>query len=928
VPAAVGAVPERIGRYQLRSLLASGSTASVYLGYDEELQRNVAIKVIHPQLLASGQAGDMFLREARNLARLDHPGIVAVHDAGRAEGGFFYIVFKFIEGSDLKRRLAESRLSWDESASLVAAVAEALHHAHQVGIIHRDIKPANIMLDREGRPVVADFGVALTREAFGTGPAFVGTPNYMSPEQARRESHRVDARTDIYGLGAVLYELLTGRTPFHAPTRDELLEQIKHCPPTPPRQLDASTPEELERICLKALSKRASDRHATARELADDLKAWQASATPTQISTPTPAPPKPGESYLSRLDSSTLRVVPRGLRSFSVEDAEYFLALLPGPRDRHGLPESVAFWKRRIESTECDLAFRVGVLYGPSGSGKSSLVRAGLLPRLDTHVRTLMIEADAHDTETRLREQLRKQLPSLEADRLPEAFIALRQGAMLPAQQKLFIVIDQFEQWLHTTRGTSDTELVDALRQCDGVHVQCLLLVRDDFWLPVGRFMRDLEIPLVDGVNAAAADRFDPLHARAVLAEFGRAYRRLPARKTPLTAEQEHFLDQALEGLTEDGAIAPVRLSLFAEMVKGKVWRPETLREVGGARGVGLAFLEDRLGERTAPAPYRPYTRAARAVLAALVPEMDNDLRGAAQPEVELRERAGYADQPGEFDALLRILDGELRLLTPAVESDGSVGRRYQLTHDYLVPSLREWLSREQRSTRRGRAELCLAERTTAWESRREARNLPSLGEWFAIRFLTRSSQWTIGQEAMMRQATRHHVTRLLVLGFLAIFLGFGGWEAWARHAERVRRNRLLRPELTPEAREYLRGLDFTDLVTNIPGIFYLKDRNGVYIYANDSWIYDPERDDMRLVHGMEMVGKTDAELPWKHDANFIRAQDQKVMKSGEAETFHEMHRMKDGSQAPFVTLKAPLRNSDGHIIGIIGYTIAQPPRE
>ena len=172
------------------------------------------------------------------------------------------------------------------------------------------------------------------------------------------------------------------------------------------------------------------------------------------------------------------------------------------------------------------------------------------------------------------------------------------------------------------------------------------------------------------------------------------------------------------------------------------MWRLETLREVGGARGVGLAFLEDRLGERTAPVPYRPYTRAARAVLAALVPEAGRDIRGAAQPEAELRQRAGYADQSAEFEALLRILDGELRLLTPAAETDAA-GRRFQLTHDYLVPSLREWLTRQQRSTRRGRAELCLAERAAAWEARPERRNLPSTREWLAIRFLTRSAHWT-----------------------------------------------------------------------------------------------------------------------------------------------------------------------------------------
>src|SRR5207248_2154379 len=135
-----------------------------------------------------------------------------------------------------------------------------------------------------------------------------------------------------------------------------------------------------------------------------------------------------------------------------------------------------------------------------------------------------------------------------------------------------------------------------ALRQCDGGRVQCLLLVRDDFWLAIGRFMQDLEVPLVDGQNCAAVERFDPLHARAVLAEFGRAYTRLPPATVPLSPEQERFLEEAVEGLREGESVAPVRLSLFTEMVKGRRWDSETLKQVGGARGVGVAFLEDRLG--------------------------------------------------------------------------------------------------------------------------------------------------------------------------------------------------------------------------------------------------------------------------------------------------------------------------------------------
>ena len=474
-------VPAHLGRYQLRSALGSGSTSAVYLAYDEELQRTVAVKVIHPQLLASDQAAEMFLREARNLARLDHPGIVPVYDTGRADGGFFYIVFKYIDGNDLKRRMAEGRVGWNESATLIAAVAEALHHAHECGLVHRDIKPANIMLDRDGRPIVADFGIALTREAFGTGPAFVGTPSYMSPEQARRESHRVDARTDIYGLGAVLYELLVGRPPFQADTRDALLDQIKQRAPTPPCELDPAIPAELERICLKALSKRAADRHASARDLADDLKAWlresqmtdSASKTEAAVPVPSPSSSNPRLSGLGR-GYAALPIVPRLAPPFAREDGDFFLALLPGPRDRDGLPESVAFWKRRIDSTDAERAFRVGLLYGPSGGGKSSLVRAGLLPHLGPHI-TAFVEADARETESRLLHHLQRHCPrSARTEELPGR--SESGGERSCGRPETVIVLDQFEQWLHAAHPAATRRSSRCVRQCDGTHVQCLLL--------------------------------------------------------------------------------------------------------------------------------------------------------------------------------------------------------------------------------------------------------------------------------------------------------------------------------------------------------------------------------------------------------------------------------------------------------------------
>src|SRR6202035_4737703 len=216
---------------------------------------------------------------------------------------------------------------------------------------------------------------------------------------------------------------------------------------------------------------------------------------------------------------------PKGLRSFDAGDADFFLELLPGPRDRNGLPDTVRFWKKRIEAVDLDKTFAVGLLYGPSGCGKSSLVKAGLLPRLAGHVLAIYVESAAEGTALRLASAVRRRCPDLPpAGDLGTALAQLRRGHGLPSGKKVLLVLDQFEQCLHAQHGDQAAALVQALRQCDGEHVQALVLVRDDFWMDTTRFMRDLEVPLVEGHNSAAVDLFDLRHARKVLTAFGRAF--------------------------------------------------------------------------------------------------------------------------------------------------------------------------------------------------------------------------------------------------------------------------------------------------------------------------------------------------------------------------------------------------------------------
>ena len=470
-----------------------------------------------------------------------------------------------------------------------------------------------------------------------------------------------------------------------------------------------------------------------------------------------------------------IRIVPRGLHSFQTEDSDFFLELLPGPYGHDGLPTSLRFWKTRIEERNPDRTFPVGLIYGPSGCGKSSLVKAGLLPRLSDTIQPVLVEATADDTETRLLKGLRGAFPGLGSDlNLIDTFIKLRRESEATGRKTL-IVLDQFEQWLHAKTEEERSELALALRLCDGANIQCVVMIRDDFWVSNKRFMNDVGVPISDGENAALVDLFDVRHARKVLGLFADAYGVWENSLVEPT-ERAQFLDDAVSGLAEDDRVICVRIALFCELFQGKPWDLKTLEKVGGVEGVGILFVEETFSADNAPAENRYHQKAVRAVLNALLPEPGSKIKGRMRSDRELMDVSGYAQRPDDFQALVRILDEKTHLITPTdpeglgADEGGvkkpSVGRFYQLTHDYLVQSIREWLTRKQKETRRGRAELLLADRSSLWNAKPENRHLPSVWEWANINLLTRKKDWNEPQRRMMNRAGR--LLGLRTLGVVA----------------------------------------------------------------------------------------------------------------------------------------------------------------
>jgi tRNA A-37 threonylcarbamoyl transferase component Bud32 len=288
--AAPGAL-RHFGDYELLEEIARGGMGVVYKARQASVNRVVALKMIRAGQLASPEDVARFQREAEAAAGLDHPNIVPLYEVGEHEGQH-YFTMKLVAGGSLAQHLGQSpRPAIRELVGLMVKVVRAVHHAHQRGVIHRDLKPANVLVDEQGEPHLTDFGLARPVEA-GAGltcsGAIVGTPGYMAPEQARPRKGGVTTLTDVYALGAILYEILTGRPPFPAETPFEAVLAVLEKDPEPPSRIDPGVDRDLEAVCLKCLARDPQARYPSAAALADDLAAWLAGA-PLSVRPPSAA---------------------------------------------------------------------------------------------------------------------------------------------------------------------------------------------------------------------------------------------------------------------------------------------------------------------------------------------------------------------------------------------------------------------------------------------------------------------------------------------------------------------------------------------------------------------------------------------------------------------------------------------------------------
>jgi serine/threonine protein kinase/formylglycine-generating enzyme required for sulfatase activity len=778
-------LPQAIGRYRITKRLGAGGFGTVYLGFDDRLGRPVAVKIANRPQCDGDESADRFLQEARAAAALNHPHIVQLYDADRDIRGYF-VVMEYIEGTTLAEELKRSgALPLPRVLRIVEQVLIALEEIHSIGMVHRDVKPSNVMLTSRDVVKLTDFGLALRSDS----PAWVsqeraGTLLYMAPEQVLGENHRLDGRTDLWAVGVMLYEMLVGRAPFNDKSRQRIYEQILAGNFRPLRSHRADVHPRLEYICTRCLSRAMADRYSCAEDMRRELESLRnlMESHPEEFSTSGLMIGPSDKTRLADIDTVSqsgwsdslprrgeIKVVPKGLRSFDAADASFFSRLLPGPYDSDGRSPIVNFWLRWLDQRSNESTNRVGLIYGPSGSGKSSFVKAAIIPQLAVHALPIYHDFNAAQPIDALKSRLVASFAECVGLKDLTSMLAAVRNAN--PKRTVILFLDQFEQYLLRTELSLNHELIQALRQCDGTSLRAILLVRDEYWTQASRCMQLIEVPLHDDQNATNIPLFDRRHAARVLEAFGRAYDALPASPAPLSESQKQFINQAIDGLAEDEQVICVRIALFAELMRARKWEPKTLREIGGTQGAAVRYLQESLEAKYAPVGRRALLTPCRELLRAMLPASAGEIKAASLSLVEWLTAAGMEDTPVARSAV-GLLENDLRLVTPIVnQPDGQPA--YCLTHDYMLAPLRTWLADSDRMTFRGRAGLKLRELATSYERTASPRHLPSTLEWLAILWSIPASRRRPSEQRLLKVASKRVAVRCSValVGMMAMLM-------------------------------------------------------------------------------------------------------------------------------------------------------------
>ena len=793
-----------IGRYQIRRRVGRGGFGVVFLAEDSVLKRDVFIKVSRTPRDSSKESHFTLVAEAQAAASLDHPNIVRVFDTGQWNE-YPYLVMEYVAGATLANEIRSSKMvSVNRALMLMEQVAMALVHLHTRGLIHRDLKPANILISPSDVIKLTDFGLAISDEMpIWNKQHIAGTNRYMAPEQVLGETHRIDGRTDIWGFGVVLYELLTSKPPFRSTDPKTLFESILKGDAASLRQRRPDIPHSLDLFCLRCLSQCMSDRFQSATEMLEDLATVRNCLEDSQpleqrgvIVETTLQPPReqrPMSTSTPETDTSNrhstitninqseiIGMVPRGLRSFEDEDHEFFLKLIPGPRGAQDMPVSLRFWKKWIASNDGNVANAVGILYGPSGSGKSSFIKAGLMPSIRESTTSIYVDFTVNRPVEALLSQLKKEFPKSASQ--PDLTSALASIRNATRDRTTVLILDQFEQYLANTPLNLQHELVQSLRQCDGKRLKAILLVRDEFWNSISHFMHLMESSLADLSNALSLPLLNQRHAERVLEAIGRAYENLPSLPDPISERQQAFIEQSVQLLSNEGLVICVRLAMFAELMRSREWDPKTLISIGGVDGAAIKYLKESFDVQTAPISRRSVSQSCREILRCLLPTRMTDLKSCAKSKDEIRSLVGQGLSPFEFEHAIYVLESELRLISAI--GQGADGKPLiSLAHDYLVRPIKDWIFEHEQSTWQGRARTKLVNLTAQYESDPSPRNLPTIAEWFSIQRAVPIARRSPTERQVLGVATRVVLRKFATIAVAALlFLSVASYAMIVRY--------------------------------------------------------------------------------------------------------------------------------------------------